>query len=785
MAIVQKVDFPKDNEFHSVYSPLKLTIRVNGGDTDGLTGNVEDFVSCRFHFTPFNETTDQWLNNNNSSSYDNTALPDETFAVHVPYTPFVHGWSIDSTPNSQNTPASTGATYRYFTLDCAPLMRNYLSYNLRPCSQDTENPNVLRDITLGQIAYNLFTYYQIAYTPEYIDTTGKLVLANGTGVRPDLKGYCYPRVINSALSYNEEIFGYHGQSYAEVDGTYENELQHSVINKIYLHDSNDNENLYGRMKYLSVKPQNRIIGVDECEYLTFAAKNGTNGVYALVHFYDFNGNLIDNGEGTSGQGYYALNINATADGDGTNTGNNGLFSYGDGGNQNPSYAVIQIGVGTRNIKELCFTAPSKFRNNQPVSDFSNIAYYEVTTRNNSSPHEQIGQTIRYTIDHKRRNYNESTRFHWQCRLGGIDSYTFDGAMSRGLQTSSSTYQQTVYPKFRGQISSNDSNTTLFKGSHIQQTTATANGGALIPRIAGLTDDQYPSIRKHTVDAYGNGSATTRPITFDERQMVEDMMMSSNVWVERGWRAKEIFKEDFSSYSSVAEISNNWTADVGDFNTDAAFFTDEGHLTGTQVYRKGNNAGNDRVWAHSKNLFKYDKNKLYEVEIRYKSTEGTSDLIYCGLTGFAKDKTTFVNQTGANSFSSQYYITLDTVTTASNDRFVVQRGYISGVYKDSGSYGGQRNIPIHHAYAHKDVRFFAPMFILNHDATAGRTFVDYIKVTEYSTDDPSQSQKFSSMNRNYYVPVLLKDGNLTSYDSEQSTTVTVDYVESRKKRAIIT
>ena len=117
MATVHKVDFPKDNEFHSVYSPIKFTIRVNGGDTDGLTGNVEDFVSCRFTFTPYNETTDQWLNNSNSNSYVNTALPNETFSVHVPYTPFIHGWSIDSTPNSQNTPASTGATYRYFTLD--------------------------------------------------------------------------------------------------------------------------------------------------------------------------------------------------------------------------------------------------------------------------------------------------------------------------------------------------------------------------------------------------------------------------------------------------------------------------------------------------------------------------------------------------------------------------------------------------------------------------------------------------------------------------------------------
>lgn len=794
MATIQKIDNPKDNRLQSVYSPIKLTFRVNGGDVDGLTGNVEDFVSGRFHFTPYNETTDQWLNNNNDSSYTNTALPNETFAVHVPYTPFIHGWSIDSTPNKQNTPASTGALYRYFTLDCAPLMRNYLSYNLRPCSHDTSNPRIHRDITLSQIAYNLFFRYQIGFIPEYIDTTGKLVLADGNGGRPDLKAYCYPRALNAAFTHNEEIYGYFAEAHNNETDDFVAERQDSHIEKIYVHDSNDVEKHYNRMKYLSVKPQNRIIGLDESEYLTFAAKDGASGIYATITFYDFNGNTIPNSHTDS---FYGIDINRTADGDGTLTGHQGLFSYGDGGNANAPYAVIQIGVGTRNIKETAITHSGKFKNSQPLSDFSNVAYYEVVTRNNSSPYQRIGETIRYTIDHKRRNYNETTRFHWQCRLGGIDSYTFDGTTTRGLQTSSSTYQQTIYPKFRGQLSGTHTDNTFFIGNHIQQTTAGADGGALIQRIAGLTDDQYPSIRKHTVDAYGNGSATTRPITFDESQMIEDMMSSPNVWVERGWRAKEIFKEDFSSYSSVSEIGNNWVngSDSGDFTTDASFVTDKGHITGNSSYQKGNNSGNDQAWLSSKKLFKYDPNKLYEVEIRLRDENGAGNY-YCGLTGYAGSSNGDFNGTkvnandGGDSYSSQHYITLQAQDLSNSAKWVVARGYISGYIRDSGVYGSDRSVPINHARAYsnyddKVVEYFAPMFLLHHPNNAGIGYVDYIKVTEYSTDEPHQSNQFASSNKAYYVPVLLKDGNINTYDSENPTSVTVNYVESRKKRTIIT
>ena len=795
MATLQKVDFTLDNEFQSVYTPIKITVRVEGGQgSDSLTNTVEDYVSCRFHFTPYNETTDQWRNGTSGDF----PLRDETFAVRVPYTPYVHGWPIDDTPNQHVN--GSAAFYRYFSLDIAPLVRNYLSYNLRPCSHDT-SLNIQRDITLNQIAYNLFTRYQVQVRPEYISSNGQIKLDG------NLTEYCYPRVLNAAPSIIEEIFGdINNETYNDEDFTVKSSLQGKNFDRIFNHKTNNNGYYYNRQRYLSVKPINRIIGVDECEYVSFCAERGsvtiddvdTNiGIFAQIKFYDFNGNQINNGDGSN---VYAANINATANGDGTSSANNGLFTYGNGGNPGFLTAVMQIGVGTRNIKELGITHPTKFQNSQPLTDFSNVAYYTVTTHRNVTPFQAIGQTIKYTIDHTRRNYNESTRFHWQCRLGGIDSYTFDGAMTRGVETSSSTYEQTIYPKFSGQLSSSTGNTKLFRGEHIQNTTATTKGGSLLQRISGLTDDQYPSIRKHKVDAYGNGTATTRPITFDERQMIEDMMSSPNVWIERGFRSKEIFKEDFSSYSnsasndaSASDVSNNWAIVDGSFSL-AQFVTDEGHITGTSSLEVGNNAGDDELSIYSKTQLKYDPNKLYEIELRYKTTtvgqddseDGNLPLLYCGFVGFASDGVTKVNRLGENNNGNQHYITVSGRGADGDNEYRTFRGYVSGSIRGGSTVGGgPTNTIINHGRAHPNVKFISPLIYMNFNDDSGITIVDYIKCTEYTPDDPSQLRNYSSLNKNYYVPVLLKDSNVTSYDSEESTTVSVNYVESRKKRTIIT
>tara|TARA_Y100001937_G_scaffold2861_1_gene3726 strand:- start:12552 stop:14888 length:2337 start_codon:yes stop_codon:yes gene_type:complete len=776
MALSELIDFPENDIFNSVYSPIKFTLRVSGGISDGQTQTVDDFVSMRVTFNPFNETFDLFENGGEGS------LPDRIFSVRVPYTPFVHGRSHTSQPNT--------GVYRYFSIDVAPLMRNYLSYNLRPCSHDVTNNKIKRDITLSQVAINLFRRYEIVLTPEYITSSGSLKSADNSAPE-NIRKFRYPRVINTALSYEEEMNGYLSTQINTDADVYGALLQHNVMHDLYTHDSNIDQKKYGKMKYLSVKPTHRVIGVDESEYITFAAKNGADGIKGVITFYDSSGSVIHNG---LSNGYYGANLNAAVNGDGTSAGNGGVFHYGlndDGSkNTNPVYGVFQIGVGTRNIKELGITNPAKFRNAQPLTDFSNVAYYTVATTMSGNDEIQIGETITYHIDHNRKSYGDTVRFHWQSRLGGIDSYTFDGSSMRGIEVSSSTFQQSIYPKFNGQLSIPNS-TSLLIGNHEALTTSSKDGGSFIQRISGVTDDQYPSIRKHHVDAYGNGTAISRPISQNEREMMEDLISSPNVWTERGWEAKEVFREDFSSYSSVSELSNNWhDPATGDLTTDASLPTDEGHTAGTKSYKKGNQTDNDQVWASSKKLFKYDPNKLYELEVRFKESGGADNNFYFGLTGYSAasngvfDTTNTVTAANASgSFGSAHYIAVANEGFNNSDTWIVRRGYISGHVREGGTYGTVRNNPMNHARAAEDVRFFAPMFILNHPNEEGIAFVDYIKVTEYTPEQKTQAKLWSSLNRHYYVPVVIKDSSQELFNSEEVSTVSVNYVESRKKRGI--
>ena len=48
----------------------------------------------------------------------------------------------------------------------------------------------------------------------------------------------------------------------------------------------------------------------------------------------------------------------------------------------------------------------------------------------------------------------------------------------------------------------------------------------------------------------------------------------------------------------------------------------------------------------------------------------ADTVYLGLMGFAADKTTMVNRTGANSSGSQYYTVANLQTVATADGWTV-------------------------------------------------------------------------------------------------------------------
>ncbi len=731
---LQYIDQPSDT-FHSVYSPIKLSAFE-------VTQNRDKYVSCKVTITP--------IDNINGAT-----LTDQTVTIRVQP-------SIDI-PNHNSSGNTPNNSRLYYTIDVSSICRDFLSYNLRPCTHDTSNW-VRRDITLAEISNDVYKEINVVFQLEEINTSGELV-NSGSSISTNFF------VTNSALLHEQEHYGYIN-SILKGD-TSAHPYYAFNLSTQYIH-SGITANLNNRQKYLTTKPvKHRVIGTDECEYLSFLHEDDqTNDVRVLARFYDKNGSEILNGTGSA----YVLVINKTVDGNG-NTGSN-LNSWADSGSTAETHSVCQVGIGTRNIKE---SPDSRFNGSCAVTDFSNISYYEVYTEYSGS--DKIGETVRYYIDHTRERIN-GVRFHWQNRLGGIDSYTFDGAFTESINISSKTYEQSIYPDFRGQLGSSTSNTRIAQGDNPLYA---EDYGALVPRVAGLTDDKYPSVRKSKVKAVKEGAAISRPYGIAEQDMFEDLLASPNVWIEKGWIGKEVFREDWSGYAAVTSISDKYHIQDGNITSDAAFETADGHLTGTRTLRKGNEgttsssgSDNDTLWLVSDSRIPYNPKSIYEVEVRIKSNASDSGYQVVGFTGFASNKTTKISTGGSDQYGNFHKITLEDYAQQTDDQWETFRGYVTGHSTTVASESHNINTA---SAAYDGVKYISPTILINHDDVAGETYIDYIVVREYRTDIPNSDGWYSTLNRNYYVPVVVKDASVTTFDNENLQRCTLNYIESKAKRTI--
>ena len=729
----------------SVYSPIKFTARKKLSGTGLTLADAKNkFPSCKVSIIPRNVFTNAL---DGSRRVDIRVQP----SINIP------NWADVETPNTD---------YVYYTIDVSSICRDLISYDLRPCTHDTST-KVRRDITVGQISANTFVGAKVEFRLEEINTSGNLVNASDAVVSSNFTA------VNAALLHEEEHYLNIGNEL--LDGSLEQ--QHNMLDVQYKH-SCDAAYEKNRQKYLTTKSTNyRVIGHDESEYLSFIFHdNGTAHPRVKVKFQYADGTSILNSSGNQ----YLLIIDTTTDGQG-NQGSE-LNSWGDvtANVVKPTISVVQVGIGTRNLKE---TPEIEWFDNEPLTDFSNVGSYVVYTEDTSA--NKIGEDITYYIDHTRERI-DGVRFHWQNRLGGIDSYTFDGAFTEGINISSKSYEQSIYPEFRGQLGQNTTSTKVLNGDvpNYHTSNSDVTYGATVSRVAGLTDDKYPSVRKSKVKAVKEGTAISRPYGFGEQDMFEDLLASPNVWIEKGWRGKEVYREDWSGYGSTSNITDNWTVFDGDFTTDGGLSTVDGHITGTRTYKKGNNSGSDdSVYAMSKKFIKYNPKSIYEIEIRIKSSGSGLGYDYVGFIGFKADKTTKVDTTGANANGNDHFVTLKAYDQQANDKFETFRGYVSG---NSTTAAVQSNNINTATTAYDGIEFISPMFAIHRDGAsgvAGITQIDHIIVREYQTDIPNSKGWYSTLNRNYYVPVVVKDASVTTFDNENLQRCTLNYIESKSKRTI--
>ncbi len=712
MPTVELIDRPL-NTFVSVYEPIKFCARLESTDR-------ALYPSCRVRIIPFDSV-------NNVSEFD------DEVQIRVQVQP--------KSPTNIDQDGFAAISMIHYSADLSSICRDFVSVDLRPCNQDTTT-GVKRDITQGAMMLNTQKFFTVKVIIEKINTSGQLVDADDV----DELTFNFT-AINAALSNeeqhasyidNELVLGFGGDNF--VNGGFF---------RRYLHSNDSDRNRLS--KYLTLKPTNkRYIGEDECEYLSMLVeRNGGDFPYLQVTFFDLSGNQIS---GT------IINLRGIALGDGTYS--DTPLEHGVVGVAQETKVMVQFGVGTRNIKETTEGLLNVDDGIAPlVGDFRHISKYEIESYfsiDGTDP--QIGETVTYHINHDTTNIGE-TRFHWQNRLGGIDSYTFEDTMIKSLITSSSTFEQTIYPKFGDQLGESTSTNFYFNKANEQRT-------------GGITSDQYHSVAKSNIKSYRNGQAVSRPISSSEITMMEDLLSSPRVWIEGGWIGREVFRDNFD----VVLSSDNWEGFSGGGYSDGDFgvTTSNNHIAGSGNLFFGDNSGNDEFSAASKKRIPYDPNKIYEIEIRIKKAQGSDASIYCGFRRYNSSNTLIdTSWTALNNYDMEH-----------DDEWETWRGYASGLGENStDDVSGQRNDVNNPAYYGSNTAFISPRFLVNHDNEAGVTHIDYIKVTEYESDLPNTERWYSTLNRNYYIPVVIKDSTTTMFDSNNVQKITVDYMHSKEQKTL--
>jgi hypothetical protein len=127
---------------------------------------------------------------------------------------------------------------------------------------------------------------------------------------------------------------------------------------------------------------------------------------------------------------------------------------------------------------------------------------------------------------------------------------------------------------------------------------------------------------------------------------------------------------------------------------------------------------------------FDPSVTYRVSVRVRqtvanSTPGANQKLYAGVAGLAADSVTFVNSSGANSLSSQFYVAADSRDLTPDAGWVTYTGYIKGTTASPvRAETPNANAP---AQLHSSVRYITPVLYLNYQGGSGTAEVDMFAV----------------------------------------------------------
>lgn len=187
-----------------------------------------------------------------------------------------------------------------------------------------------------------------------------------------------------------------------------------------------------------------------------------------------------------------------------------------------------------------------------------------------------------------------------------------------------------------------------------------------------------------------------------------------------------------SKNTVHSITEEWMGtnpleewDICTGSGELSLVDDSTCPAGGRVLKIGNNSGNDNIWLMSKKSIILDPAALYRVTFWMKRVSG-SGTGYGGVAGRNGLDTAYVNSSGSDSYSSQYYTAASGVSPSSWTKYV---GYIKG---NTTADGAASPYPYDPGQFHASVKRFRALVVANYSAAAGEWYIGPIKIEEVTS-----------------------------------------------------
>lgn len=288
-----------------------------------------------------------------------------------------------------------------------------------------------------------------------------------------------------------------------------------------------------------------------------------------------------------------------------------------------------------------------------------------------------------------------------------------------------------------QIGNNATPSAFNLGNSYLQTkanaTATQSLTTRVTNAEGNITSQGQAITNltNTVSGKADASAVTALATRVTAVEGSVTSQSQNITTLNNNLTRSLNNSPTKVYQSVfgAMANDQWVSIASTTTATAVYGTQDGS-TNSGVLVLSGGASNGHWWGESTSRVRFDPARLYKLSARVQqvSVSLASPATYLGLNCYAEDGITRINNTGANSVSSQHYVLMNNSINAVG-QWVEVSVYVKGHTTSTENGGAGAGTTADPKRLKAGTAWFSPMVIANYNSKGGVSVLDYFAIED--------------------------------------------------------